>query len=131
MGLWTLVIVSALSAAEVLFILNSISDHALKVTLGYKVYIDVIYGLGMTVYMGLSGTISGVVIAAFSGAMMTLALATAAAMIGTRKRRTLKDGKVVWIETPPAWTKERIKQKAIEMKDKAVSLKDQYLPQAA
>lgn len=131
MGLWTLVIVSALSAAEVLFILNSISDHALKVTLGYKVYIDVIYGLGMTVYMGLSGTISGVVIAAFSGAMMTLALATAAAMIGTRKRRTLADGTKVWIDNPPSWTKDRIKQKAIELKDKAVSLKDQYLPQAA
>jgi len=131
MGLWTLVIVSALSAAEVLFILNSISDHALKVTLGYKVYIDVIYGLGMTVYMGLSGTISGVVIAAFSGAMMTLSLAVAAALIGTRKRRTLADGTVVWIDNPPSWTKDRIKQKAIELKDKAVSLKDQYLPQAA
>lgn len=131
MGLWTLVVVSALSAAEVLFILNSISDHALKVTLGRKVYIDVIYGLGMTVYMGLSGTISGVVIAAFSGAMMTLALAVAAAMIGTRKRRTLADGTVVWIDYPPSWTKDRIKQKAIELKDKAVSLKDQYLPQAA
>lgn len=131
MGLWTLVVVSALSAAEVLFILNSISDHALKVTLGHKVWIDVIYGLGMTVYMGLSGTISGVVIAAFSGAMMTLSLAVAAALIGTRKRRTLADGTVVWIDNPPSWTKDRIKQKAIELKDKAVSLKDQYLPQAA
>lgn len=131
MGIWTLVVVSALSAAEVLFILNSISNHALKVTLGKKLYIDVIYGLGMTVYMGLSGTISGVVIAAFSGAMMTLSLAVAAALIGTRKRRTLADGTVVWIDNPPSWTKDRIKQKAIELKDKAVSLKDQYLPQAA
>lgn len=130
MSIWTLVVVSALSAAEVLFILNSISDHALKVTLGHKVWIDVIYGLGMTVYMGLSGTISGVVIAAFSGAMMTLSLAVAAALIGTRKRRTLADGTVVWIDNPPSWTKDRIKQKAIELKDKAVSLKDQYLPQA-
>lgn len=131
MGIWTLVVVSALSAAEVLFILNSISNHALKVTLGKKLYIDILYGLGMTVYMGLSGTISGVVIAAFSGAMMTLSLAVAAALIGTRKRRTLADGTVVWIDNPPSWTKDRIKQKAIELKDKAVSLKDQYLPQAA
>lgn len=131
MGLMTLVVVSALSAAEVLFILNSISDHALKVTLGYKVWIDVIYGLGMTIYMGLSGTISGVVIAAFSGAMMTLALAVAAAMVGTRKRRTLADGSKVWIDNPPAWTKEFMKEKAIWVKDKAIAMKEQYLPKAA
>lgn len=131
MGIWTLVVVSALSAAEVLFILNSISNHALKVTLGYKVWIDILYGGALTLYMGMSGTISGVIIAAFSGTIMTLSLAVAAALIGTRKRRTLADGTKVWIDNPPSWTKDRIKQKAIELKDKAVSLKDQYLPQAA
>lgn len=131
MSLMTLVLVGALTAAEVLFILNSISTHALKVTLGKKIYLDVFYGLGLTIYMSTTGTISGVVIAALSGAMMTLSLAVAAAMIGTRKRRKLADGKYVWIETPPTWTKDLLKEKAMLVKEKALSIKDKAVAYVA
>lgn len=120
MGVTTLVVVSIISAAEVLFILNSVSSHALKMTLGQKVWIDVVYGMGMTIYMGLSGTISGVIIAAFSGFIMTLSLATAAGIVGTRKRKVLPNGKVIYIDYPPTITVNTIKTKALDLKDKAV-----------
>lgn len=98
-----LVMVSVLTAVEVLFILSS-SEHALKAFLGYKLYVDLIYGVGLTLYMGLSGTISGVIIAAFSGFFMTLTLLLASKIIGYRKRKVLDDGKVVWVEYPPTLT---------------------------
>ena len=98
-----LVMVSVLTAVEVLFILSS-SEHALKAFLGYKLYVDLIYGVGLTLYMGLSGTISGVIIAAFSGFFMTLILLLASKIIGYRKRKVLDDGRVVWVEYPPTIT---------------------------
>lgn len=98
-----LVMVSVLTAVEVLFILSS-SEHALKAFLGYKLYVDLIYGVGLTLYMGLSGTISGVIIAAFSGFFMTMTLLLASKIIGYRKRKVLDDGKVVWVEYPPTLT---------------------------
>ncbi len=98
-----LVMVSVLTAVEVLFILSS-SEHALKAFLGYKLYVDLIYGVGLTLYMGLSGTISGVIIAAFSGFFMTLTLLLASKIIGYRKRKVLDDGRVVWVEYPPTIT---------------------------
>lgn len=98
-----LVMVSVLTAVEVLFILSS-SEHALKAFLGYKLYVDLIYGVGLTLYMGLSGTISGVIIAAFSGFFMTLTLLLASKIIGYRKRKVLDDGRVVWVEYPPTLT---------------------------
>lgn len=98
-----LVMVSVLTAVEVLFILSS-SEHALKAFLGYKLYVDLIYGVGLTLYMGLSGTISGVIIAAFSGFFMTMTLLLASKIIGYRKRKVLDDGRVVWVEYPPTIT---------------------------
>ena len=98
-----LVMVSVLTAVEVLFILSS-SEHALKAILGYKLYVELIYGVGLTLYMGLSGTISGVIIAAFSGFFMTLTLLLASKIIGYRKRKVLDDGRVVWVEYPPTLT---------------------------
>ena len=95
--------VSVLTAVEVLFILSS-SEHALKAFLGYKLYVDLIYGVGLTLYMGLSGTISGVIIAAFSGFFMTMTLLLASKIIGYRKRKVLDDGRVVWVEYPPTIT---------------------------
>ena len=95
--------VSVLTAVEVLFILSS-SEHALKAFLGYKLYVELIYGVGLTLYMGLSGTISGVIIAAFSGFFMTLTLLLASKIIGYRKRKVLDDGRVVWVEYPPTIT---------------------------
>ena len=128
MSITLLVVVSGITAAEALFILYSFNKHWLKVILGYKSIIDVIYGLGLTAYMMTTGTLGGIVIAAFGGFIMTLSLAAAAKLFGYRKRVTLKDGTKVWEETAPAWTMDSIKDKFLETKDKLnswLSKKDQ------
>lgn len=120
MGSGTLIIVSILSAVEIIVILASVDTHALKVFLGYKVFIDVFYGVGMTIYMGLSGTISGVVIATFAGFFMTVTLAVAASMIGYRRCKTLADGTKVWVDYAPTLTVSSVKKM---MTDKVVAVK--------
>ena len=123
MGTTTLIVVSVLTAVEVLFILSS-SEHALKAFLGYKLYVDLIYGVGLTLYMGLSGTISGVIIAAFSGFFMTATLLLASKMIGYRKRKRLADGSYVWVEYPPVLTVSSCKK----MIDKSVAVASNKFP---
>lgn len=118
MSITLLVVVSGITAAEALFILYSFNRHWLKVVLGYKSIIDVIYGLGLTAYMMTTGTLGGIVIAAFGGFIMTLSLAAAAKFFGYRKRVTLEDGRKVWEETAPTWTIDSIKTKFINWLDK-------------
>ena len=124
-----LIVVSVLTAVEVLFILSS-SEHALKAFLGYKLYVDLIYGVGLTLYMGLSGTISGVIIAAFSGFFMTMTLLLASKIIGYRKRKVLDDGTVVWVEYPPTLTvsstKEMIETSVSKIRTKFNNLRSTY-----
>lgn len=108
-----LVVVSVLSAIEILVILSSVSDHYLKAFLGMKMWVDIFYGVGVMLYMGLSGTISGVIISTFSAFFMTLVLTLAAAMIGYKKRETLADGTVVWVNYKPTLTMKMIKDKAV------------------
>ena len=120
MGTTTLVLVSILSAVEILVILASVNTHYLKTFLGYKMWVDLLYGLGVMVYMGLSGTISGVIISTFSAFFMTLTLTAAAMMIGYKKRKVLADGTVIWINYPPKWTMDTVKAKALDLKDKAI-----------
>ena len=116
-----LVVVSVLSAVEILVILASVDEHLLKVFLGQKLYVDLIYGVGIMLYMGLSGTISGVIISTFSAFFMTLTLLTASKTIGYRKRKTLADGTVIWIEYPPEWTVSSAKKMMTVYKDKVVA----------
>ena len=120
-GTTTLVVVSVLSAVEILVILASVNTHYLKAFLGYKMWVDLVYGLGVMFYMGLSGTISGVIISTFSAFFMTLTLTAAAMMIGYKKRKVLADGTVIWVNYPPKWTMDTLKLKAMSLKDKAVS----------
>lgn len=119
MGTSLLVMVSVLSAVEILVVLASVSEHSLKVFLGYKIWADLIYGVGMMLYMGLSGTISGVIISTFAAFFMTCTLSLAAAIIGYRKRRTLLDGTKVWIEYPPTLTVKVVKEKSFALYNKA------------
>ena len=125
-----LVVVSVLSAIEILVILASVDTHYLKTFLGYKMWVDLIYGVAIMLYMGLSGTISGVIISTFSAFFMTLTLAAAAMLIGYKKRKVLADGTIIWINYPPKWTLSELKIKATTIKDKAIikfnELKSQY-----
>lgn len=104
-----LIVVSVLSAVEVLVILASVSEHWLKTFLGYKIWADLIYGLGMMLYMGLSGTISGVIISTFAAFFMTCTLTLAAGIVGYKRRTTLSDGTVVWVNYPPTITIDSVK----------------------
>lgn len=130
MGTTTLVVVSVLSAVEILVILASVDTHYLKTFLGYKMWVDLLYGVGIMLYMGLSGTISGVIISTFSAFFMTLTLTAAAMLIGYKKRKVLADGTIIWINYPPKWTLSELKIKATTIKDKAIikfnELKSQY-----
>lgn len=126
MSMSVLMVVSVISALEVLFILWSFNKHALKVFLGYKVYIDLLYGVGLSVYMMTTGTISGLIIAAFGGFFMTLTLATAAAFFGYRRLSTV-NGKRVWIETAPTLTIEKVKSKSVDIKNKIIDFKTRAL----
>ena len=125
-----LVVVSVLSAIEILVILASVDTHYLKTFLGYKVWVDLLYGVGIMIYMGLSGTISGVIISTFSAFFMTLTLTAAAMLLGYKKRKVLADGTIIWINYPPKWTLSELKIKATTIKDKAIikfnELKSQY-----
>ena len=125
-----IVVVSVLSAIEILVILASVDTHYLKTFLGYKMWVDLIYGVGIMIYMGLSGTISGVIISTFSAFFMTLTLTAAAMLIGYKKRKVLADGTIIWINYPPKWTLSELKIKATTIKDKAIikfnELKSQY-----
>jgi len=116
-----LVVVSVLSAIEILVILASVDTHYLKTFLGYKMWVDLLYGVGIMLYMGLSGTISGVIISTFSAFFMTLTLTAAAMLIGYKKRKVLADGTVIWINYPPKWTMSDLKEKVIILKDKTVT----------
>lgn len=102
MGVGMLLMVSILSAFEILYIIYSWDKHWLEAALGYKIWLDIIFSLGTTIYFALSGTISGVIIATFSGFIFSMTLLAASKLIGYRKRQLLH-GKKVWIYYPPEW----------------------------
>ena len=102
-------VVGAISAFEFFYILYSFDKTVFLTVLGYKVYIDAIFGFGITAYMTLSGTISGVVIASISGLIFTGVLYVTHKVFGDRKWNS-KEKK--WVVTEPKWKTEEIKAKA-------------------
>ena len=125
MGIGTLAFCSVLTCAEIFFILHSLDKHWLKAVLGYKVYLDVVFSLGTTIYFALSGTISGVVMAAISGAIFSLSLIVMQKVVGYRKRETVGDERK-WVEYSPTITLKSIKNKAIVLKDKSLAYFDSF-----
>lgn len=109
MSFLTMFVVGAISAFEFFYILYSFDKTIFLTVLGYKVYIDAIFGFGITAYMALSGTISGVVIAAISGLIFTGVLYVTHKVFGDRKWNS-KEKK--WVVTEPKWKLEDIKAKA-------------------
>lgn len=109
MSFLTMFVVGAISAFEFFYILYSFDKTLFLTVLGYKVYIDAIFGFGITAYMALSGTISGVVIASISGLIFTGVLYVTHKVFGDRKWNS-KEKK--WVVTEPKWKTEEIKAKA-------------------
>lgn len=109
MSFLTMFVVGAISAFEFFYILYSFDKTIFLTVLGYKVYIDAIFGFGITAYMALSGTISGVVIASISGLIFTGVLYVTHKVFGDRKWNS-KEKK--WAVTEPKWKIEEMKAKA-------------------
>jgi hypothetical protein len=99
MSLGTLLLVGFITAAEFFYILRSMNENLFLTALGYKAYVDAIFGLSTTAYFALSGTISGIVIAAFAGIMFSLCLYLTEKFFGSRKRINGS-----WVISPPKWT---------------------------
>lgn len=98
MSIGVLFLVGIISAFEFFYILYSMNETVFLTVLGYKAYIDAIFGFGITAYMALSGTISGVIIAAFSGLMFSGCLYLTYKFFGCRKHI---EGK--WVKFEPDW----------------------------
>lgn len=119
MSLLTMFVVGAISAFEFFYILYSFDKTIFLTVLGYKVYVDAIFGLGITAYMALSGTISGIVIAAMSGLIFTGVLYVTHKLFGDRKWNS-KEKK--WVINNPEWKVEDIKAKAKSLLSKFPTL---------
>lgn len=119
MSLLTMFVVGAISAFEFFYILYSFNKTVFLTVLGYKVYADAIFGLGITAYMALSGTISGIVIAAMSGLIFTGVLYVTHKLFGDRKWNS-KEKK--WVINNPEWKVEDIKAKAKSLLSKFPTL---------
>lgn len=119
MSFLTMFVVGAISAFEFFYILYSFDKAVFLTVLGYKVYIDAIFGFGITTYMALSGTISGVVIASISGLIFTGVLYVTHKVFGDRKWNS-KEKK--WVVTEPEWKIEDIKAKAKSLLSKFPTL---------
>lgn len=119
MSLLTMFVVGAISAFEFFYILYSFDKTIFLTVLGYKVYVDAIFGFGITAYMALSGTISGIVIAAMSGLIFTGVLYVTHKLFGDRKWNS-KEKK--WVINNPEWKVEDIKAKAKSLLSKFPTL---------
>ena len=93
-------VVGALGAFEIINLLRQAGDKAFKTVLGYVWIPEIILSIGLPALAALTGTISGVVIAAVSGFMITMTLMVCKKVIGTRKRvKNPITGKKEWKET--------------------------------
>jgi hypothetical protein len=98
MSLSTLLLVGIITAVEFFYILYSMDKKLFLTALGYKAYLDAFFGFGITAYMALTGTISGIIISAFSGVMFSLCLFVTAKLFGYRKKVKGK-----WQTFEPEW----------------------------
>lgn len=90
-------VVGLLGAFEIVNLLR-INKTLFKTILGYSWIPEIILSIGLPALMALTGTISGVVIAAVSGFFITLTLEASKVIVGTRKLKKI-DGKRQWVET--------------------------------
>lgn len=94
---------SLISAVAVLSVMAKMSPRFLKIALGYEAWIDLAMSVLITVYVGMSGTISGMVIGACTGLLFGMCMFVAARTIGYTKIEMV-DGKRTEVQYPPKWT---------------------------
>lgn len=108
MNVFLLVTCSFLTVAEVFFILYSINPHWLKVALGYSWVLDLTLGVGVSIMMLSTGSVSGLVMSAITGFCLSLSLITMKKLIGYRKFKTV-NGEKKWVEYPKTLTVDNMK----------------------
>ena len=119
MSLTLMTIVGLLTAVEFLYIIWSLDNTLLLKALGYKMYLDIVFGLGTTVYFAMTGTISGVAIAAISGAIFSLSLLVASKVCGSMK---FDKESQEWIKHEPEWNVTTITSWFSSLQGKALRL---------
>ena len=95
-----IIVVGALGAFEIVNLLLAGGNKLFKTVLGYAWIPEIILSIGLPALAALTGTISGVVIAAVSGFMITMTLMVCKKVVGTRKYvKNETTGKREWVET--------------------------------
>ena len=95
-----IVVVGALGAFEIINLLRQCGNKTFKTLLGYVYIPEIILSIGLPALAALTGTISGVVIAAVAGFMITMTLMVCKKVVGTRKYvKNETTGKREWVET--------------------------------
>lgn len=118
MGIESVAFVSVISALEAMVIIRAIGEKQLKTVLGYKVWIDIVYGFGFTAWSIFQGSVSAFIMASLSGFAMTLILGFLAGIYGYRRKEKQEDGSRVWVEYEPTITFKSVKTKAKELSSK-------------
>ena len=95
-----IVVVGALGCFEIINLLRQAGNKTFKTILGYAFIPEIILSIGLPALAALTGTISGVVIAAVAGFMITMTLMVCKKVVGTRKYvKNETTGKREWVET--------------------------------
>lgn len=92
-------VISAISAFELINILWTFSPNVLKTFLGYAVYLEIFFSVLLTMIAASTGAISAVAIASVTGFVITLTLISAKKLLGYRKLKRI-NGKFQWVEYP-------------------------------
>lgn len=105
MGLTGILFSGVLTAVGFLLILGKCSSKLLKRFLGYDWLIDIIGDIGIAVYFGMTGTISGLLIGAVTGICFSVILWMAKNIVGYQTYEKV-NGKRQWVEHEPKWDSE-------------------------
>lgn len=101
---------SVISALAILSVMAKISPRFLKICLGYEAWIDLTLSILISVYVGFSGTISGMVIGACTGLFIGTTLFIAARTIGYTRFEKDENGNRIEKSYAPVWTVAKAKE---------------------
>lgn len=102
----TIIAISAVfTAFSFLVILGKMSTSLLKKVLGYEYLLDLVMSFGMMIYFGLTGSIIGMIVAAITGFIFSVALYSAKHIVGYQKLERVNRSwfKWHWVEYDADW----------------------------
>jgi hypothetical protein len=108
MTITVIVVASLFTAFEFLSIIGKMSPSLLRKVLGYEWIVDLVMSFGLMLYFGMTGSITGMIVAAITGFIFSVALYSAKHMIGYSKLHRVPGTwfKFNWIEYPATWSSE-------------------------